>query len=428
MVKKIIAECCRILLGIVFIFSGTAKAIDPVGGAIKIEDYFLAFGLDNWSPFALMLSFFLASSEFALGVGMLAGIYRRYVSLILLLFMCVMTPLTLYLAIADPVSDCGCFGDVLVITNWQTFYKNIVLLIAAIIAFIYNQRLFQVYTFKVYWFVALYAYAFCFGFAYANYKKLPIVDFRPYKVGANIKQLMEIPEGAPQAEYSYSFIYEKDGVQKEFTLENYPANDSTWTFIDQKNELIRPGYEPPVSGFIVYDDANNDITGQLLDNRKGVFLLISPKLDEADDSRLEEINNVYDYAKEYGYDFYCLTASTPEAIREWSDNTGAEYPFCLADETILQTMIRSNPGLMLLKDGTILAKWPYTGIPGEEELKPVMDGYLNQAAPAKTKEDGRILTNLLTFTLPLLFVFFYDYLVNRRKKKKMQPEKNEKDN
>ncbi|WP_106830013.1 BT_3928 family protein [Parabacteroides pacaensis] len=420
MVKKIIAEFCRILIGIVFIFSGTVKAIDPVGGAIKFEDYFMAFGLDVLLPFTLVFSFCLAALEFTLGICMLLGVYRRYISFLILVFMAVMTPLTLYLAIANPVSDCGCFGDALVITNWETFFKNIVLLAASIFVFIHNQLLYQVYTFKAYWFVTLYSYIFCIVFAYTNYKNLPIVNFRPYKIGANIPQLMEIPESAPQAEYVYSFIYEKDGIQKEFTLENYPANDSTWKFIDQKSKLIKPGYEPPVKGFTIYNSDDNDITDEILQNNKGVFLLIAPKLESASDSHLEEINDLYDFAKEYGYSFYCLTASSPEQIQEWSDNTGAEYPFCFTDETILKTVIRSNPGVVLLKNGTILAKWSHYQLPEEEKIKPLVEGYLN-ATVVKAKEEGRIITNLLSFTLPLLLVWFYDFFRNR--KKELQPEK-----
>lgn len=416
MVKKIIAECCRVLLGIVFIFSGTVKAIDPVGGAIKFGDYFTAFGLDALQPFALLFSFCLAALEFALGVCLLLGVYRRYVSLLVLLFMLFMTPLTLYLALADPVSDCGCFGDAWVITNWQTFYKNLVLLAAAAVVLRYNQLLYPVYTFKAYWFVALYSYIFCLGFAYANYKKLPLVDFRPYKVGADIPALMAVPEGAPQAEYSYSFIYEKNGEQKEFTLDNYPADDSTWTFVDQKTQLIRPGYEPPVKGFSIYSADDEDITAEILHDPQGVFLLVAPKLEAADDSHLEEINNIYDYAKEAGYPFYCLTASTPEAIREWSDNTGAEYPFCFTDETVLKTMIRSNPGLILLKNGTILSKWSHNQLPAEEQIPQVMDALL-QKGTAESQQDGRMGPDLLGFTLPLLLVYLYDYARNRRKRK-----------
>lgn len=414
MIKKIAAECSRVLIGIVFIFSGVVKAIDPVGGAFKFHDYFIAFGFDSLQPFALMFSFCLAALEFTLGVCMLLGVYRRYTTFLTLLFMAFMTPLTLYLAIANPVSDCGCFGDAIVITNWETFYKNIILLAAAITAFIYNQKLFQCYTFKVYWFVALFSYVFCIGFAYVNYTCLPAVDFRPFKVGANISELMSIPADAPQPEEQYTFIYEKDGVKKEFTLDNYPEGDSTWTFVDQKVKIITPGYVPPIKDFSITDSDGEDITDDVLHDFRGVFLLVSPKLEQASDADIERLNSVYDYALEEGYMFYCLTASTPGQIDEWRNNTGAEYPFCFTDEVTLKTIVRSNPGLVLLKNGTILQKWAHGQIPEEEQLKRVMGSYLN-AKTVKPKEDGRLLTNLLSFTLPLLFVWGYDYLRNRRK-------------
>ena len=165
-VIKILVEMCRLLIGVVFVFSGFVKTVDPVGGAIKIGEYLTAFGLDKLQPFTVLLAFNLSAIEFALGICMLLGVYRRYVSFLILLFMAFMTPLTLYLALFDPVSDCGCFGDALVLSNWETFCKNIVLSLAAVVTFVYNQRLFQCFTFRAYWFVALYAYLFGVGFAY----------------------------------------------------------------------------------------------------------------------------------------------------------------------------------------------------------------------------------------------------------------------
>ena len=368
-VLKILAELCRLLIGVVFIFSGFVKAVDPMGGAIKIGEYLASFGLDMLQPFTVLLSFNLSAIEFALGVCMLLGVYRRYVSFLILIFMAFMTPLTLYLALFDPVSDCGCFGDALVISNWETFFKNIVLSLAAIVTFIYNQRLFQCFTFRAYWFVALYAYLFGVGFAYYNYNHLPVIDFRPYKIGANIPKLMEMPEEAPQDEYKYTFVYEKDGVKKE-----------------------------------------------IIGNPGPVLLLVAPKLEEADDEQMDEINGVYDYALEHDIPFYCVTGSSPEAIDTWSDNTGAEYPFRMADEVLLKTIIRSNPGLVLLKGGTILGKWHYNDIPAEEEVKAVMDRCLDESN-IKSKEDGTLATNLLTFTVPLLLVWMYDLLRFRRKRK-----------
>lgn len=415
-VIKMLVECCRLLIGIVFVFSGTVKAIDPMGGAIKIGEYLASFGLDKLQPFAVLFSFNLSAIEFALGICTLLGVYRRYTSSLVLLLMAFMTPLTLYLALFDPVSDCGCFGDALVLSNWDTFYKNIGLLAAAVFLFIYNQRIFPFYTFRVYWFVPLYAYLFCIGFSYRNYNHLPIIDFRPYKVGANIPALMSIPPGAPEDEYVYTFVYEKDGVKKEFTLENYPANDSSWTFVESKTELVKQGYLPPVASFNIYKEDGEEVTADILENPRPVLLLIAPKLEEADDEQMDQINGMYDYTLEHEIPFYCVTGSSSEAIEAWSDNTGAEYPFRMADEVLLKTIIRSNPGLVLLKEGTILGKWHYNDIPPEEEVKAVMDAYLS--GTAKSKEEGRLITNLFTFTVPLLLVWLYDFLRFRRKRVK----------
>lgn len=415
-VLKIGVEACRLLIGVVFVFSGFVKAVDPMGGAIKIGEYLASFGLDMLQPFSVLLSFNLSAIEFTLGVCMLLGVYRRYVSFLILVFMAFMTPLTLYLALFDPVSDCGCFGDALVISNWETFFKNVVLSFAAVVAFMYNQRLFQCFTFRVYWFVALYAYLFSVGFAYYNYNHLPVIDFRPYKVGANIPQLMEVPEGVPEDEYTYTFVYEKDGVKKEFSLDDYPANDSSWTFVDSKTELIRKGYQPPVAAFNIYNEADEDVTEEIIGNPNPVWLLVAPKLEEADDEQMDVINGLYDYAVEHNIPFYCVTGSSLEAIHAWADNTGAEYPFRMADEVLLKTIIRSNPGLVLLKDGTIRGKWHCNDIPVEENIEAVMARCLEDN-PAKRKEDGNLLTNLLTFTVPLLFVWIYDLLRFRRKRK-----------
>lgn len=404
-IRQGLAYTSRALLGIVFLFSGAAKAVDPMGGAIKIGEYLSAFGLDQLQWLAVPFSINLASVEFTLGTCMLLGVYRRYASILTLLMMLFMTPLTLYLALYNPVADCGCFGDVLVITNWQTFYKNLVLLIAAIIAFRYNQYAKPGYSFKAYWFVAIYSYLFCVGFSMRNYWHLPILDFRPYQVGVNIPQQMSIPDDAPQDEYLYTFIYEKEGVQREFTLENVPADDSTWTFVSSESKLIKQGYVPPIHDFMLLTFEGEDKTEELLSDTTTLFLLIAPKLETANEERIDEINNVYDYAREHKLKFYCVTGSDEEATHVWTDYTGAEYPFLFADETMLKTMIRANPGLILLKQGTILQKWHYNDIPAEETLAQTVASCLQGSQ--KDKKEGQVITNLLTFTLPLLLVRLY---------------------
>jgi uncharacterized membrane protein YphA (DoxX/SURF4 family) len=413
---KVLAEFSRLLIGIVFIFSGFVKAVDPMGGAIKIGEYLTSFGLDKLEPLSVLLSFNLSAIEFVLWICMFLGVYRRYTAFWVLLFMLFMTPLTLYLALFDPVSDCGCFGDALVISNWETFFKNVILSVAAIITFKYNQRLFPIYTYRAYWFVALYAYLLGIGFAYYNYNHLPVIDFRPYKIGTNISQLIEIPEGAPEDEYQYTFVYEKDGIKKEFSLEDYPANDSSWTFVETKTVLTQKGYQPLIDNFNLYNIEGEDVTESILQDSGLVFLLIAPKLEKAADERMDAMNDVYDYASEEGFSFYCVTGSALDAIEFWRDHTGAEYPFLTADEVLLKTIIRSNPGLVLLQGGTIKKKWHYNDIPDEYTIKGEIARCLVEN-DIKSKEDGFLVTNLLTFAVPLLFVWVYDLIRNRRRRK-----------
>jgi len=413
---RILAEFSRVLLGVVFVFSGFVKAVDPIGWAIKIEEYLSSFGLGSLHFLSDLAAFNLAAIEFMLGVCLLCGVYRRYTTFLTLLMMAFMTPLTLYLALFNPVSDCGCFGDAIILTNWETFYKNVVLIAASFFVFIHNQKLKPLYTFKVYWFVALYAYLMCILFSFYNYNHLPVIDFRPYKVGANILDLMMIPESAPEDEYEYTFVYEKDGIRKEFTLDDYPQDDSAWTFVDSKTKLIKQGYIPPIEAFNIYDLQGEDVTDDLFANEEGLFLLIAAELEKASDKRVDDINYLYDYCLERNLPFFCVTGSSQEAIARWSDNTGAEYPFLLADKVLLKTIIRSNPGLVLLKGETILWKWHYNDMPEDEQLQEVYDHYLSQGEGEIKKEYSFLITNLLTFPLPLLLVWFYDYFRNRRKK------------
>ena len=410
--RKIIAEICRIILGVTFLFSGTVKAIDPVGGAIKMEDYFNAFGFSFFNPIALFASINLSAVEFVLGICIIMAVYRKLTTICMLAFMAFMTLLTLYLAIFNPVHDCGCFGEAIIITNWQTFFKNVLILFpASVVTFIYYKKLTPIYTYKVYWFAVLFGYFFSVGFSYYNYYNLPIMDFRPYKNGANIPQLMSFPEGALQDEYH--FVYEKNGKKEAFTPETAPVDDPAWTFVESK--LIKQGYVPPITSFELYDKNEDNIAEEILAEENGVFLLIAPSLEKANEKNIDEINNIYDYSVENRLKFYCVTSSTIEGINAWINNTGAEYPFLTADDVTLKTIIRSNPGLVLLKSGTILKKWHYNEIPSEKTAKDVIDGLLNPSGEKKDKEMSPWVLIVCCFTLPLLLVWIYDYFRNRRK-------------
>ncbi|MDR1557732.1 MAG: DoxX family protein [Tannerellaceae bacterium] len=414
---KALAEFCRLLIGIVFLFSGFVKAIDPMGFEIKIGEYLAVWGMEGFRFLGLTVAFNLIAIEFSLGLSLLLGVYRRYTSLLVLAFMLLMTTLTLYLVLFNPVTDCGCFGDALVISNWETFLKNIVLLAASVFVFVHHRRLWPCYSNRVRWFAPLFAYACCLYFAQWNYKHLPLIDFRPYKEGVHIPAQMSIPEGAPEDEYRYAFVYEKEGVRKEFSLDDYPAEDSSWTFVESRTELVKKGYTPPIPAFVIYDREGNEATDRILGHSGDIFLLIAPRLEEASDEHIDEISNLYDYALEHEIPFYGLTGSSGEAIGDWTDRTGAEYPFLETDEVVLKTFIRSNPGFVWLRNGTILKKWHHNDLPGEETADRLLRVYREGIAGNEKRNDW-IYISVFTFTLPLLLARIYDFLYFRRRKKR----------
>lgn len=414
---------CRFALAFVFIFSGFVKAVDPLGSQYKIQDYLEAFGIAGWFPsfFPLFVAIILSTLEFSVGVYFLFGIRRKLSTALALIIMGFMTPLTFYLAIANPVSDCGCFGDAWVLTNWETFIKNVFLLLAAISVFKWGNRIIRLVSESSQWLIALYSLIFIIGVSLYCLTYLPVIDFRPYKVGTDIPQSMIIPEGAKKSVYESTFILEKDGVKKEFTLDDYP--DSTWTFIDTHTVLKEKGYEPPIHDFSIVRTADGeDITEEVLNDKNYTFLLIAHRIDQADDSNIDLINEIYDYCMENGYKFYCLTSSLDDEIEQWRDKTGAEYPFCIADDITLKTIIRSNPGLMLIKDGVILNKWSHNELPDEYALT----GKLDKLSIGKLQP--RVLSHtmgaiFLWFVIPLLIFLGIDILVVRRLERRKKIEK-----
>ncbi|MEL5896182.1 BT_3928 family protein [Bacteroides sp. GD17] len=420
-VERVWVNACRFLLGALFIFSGFVKAVDPLGSFYKIQDYLTAFGIISWFPSYLPLFFGIALSavEFCVGVFLLLGIRRKVASTLALLLMIVMTPLTLYLALANPVSDCGCFGDAWVLTNWQTFGKNIVLLIAAVSVFKWPDLILRFITPKMEWMISMYTFLFVFALSFYCLGDLPILDFRPYKIGTNIKAGMEIPENAKPSVFESRFVLEKDGKRQEFTLENYP--DSTWTFVEARTVLKEKGYEPSIHDFSMMSlDSGDDITDSVLSDKGYTFLLVAHRIEEADDSNIDLINEIYDYSTEYGYGFYALTSSSEDEIELWRDKTGAEYPFCQMDDITLKTIIRSNPGLLLIKEGTILNKWSDSRLPDEYVLTDSLDK-LELGQQKQVSDVNTIGYVLLWFILPLMLVIGVDILVVKRRGKYINP-------
>lgn len=399
---------CRLLIALTFIFSGYVKAVDPLGTQYKIQDYLAAVGLGGAIPdwITLLAAVLLSALEFCLGVFLLFNIRRRTVSKVVLGFIALMTLITVWLVICNPVSDCGCFGDAIKLTNGESLAKNLVLLGCAIMVAKWPLRMVRFISESNQWIVVNFTILYILISSIYSLYKLPPFDFRPYHISASIRDGMRIPEGAKEPKFETTFLMRKDGKTKEFKLENYP--DSTWEFVDSKTVEVERGYVPPIHDFAIEDmKSGEDITQRVLDNRGYAFLLIAPHLENADDTNFGDIDRVYEYAQTNHVPFLCLTASGSKAIDHWIDITGAEYPFCLSDETALKTIIRSNPGLVLIKDGRVVNKWSHNFLPKADELQ----GPITQAAVGKMPDDtvwSRIMKVLLWFVLPLLVLTIAD--------------------
>ncbi len=416
-----LVNACRFLLGATFVFSGFVKAIDPIGTQYKLQDYISAVGMGGIVPdiVTLLASVALSALEFSLGVFVLFAIRRHLVSKILVAFMAVMTLITVWIALFNPVKDCGCFGEALRLTNVQTLLKNIVLLAASVVVAWRPLRMYRFLSRSTQWIAINYTILFVLLLSAHCLYHLPLIDFRPYHIGMNIKKGMEIPAGAPQPEFETTFILQKNGVKKEFTLDNYP--DSSWQFVDSKTVQTKEGYVPPIHDFSIQKADGDDITDSVLTAKGYIFLLVSPHLEQADDSNFGDIDLLYEYCQERKIPFYCLTASTKKDIDHWADITGAEYPFCFTDETTLKTIIRSNPGLLLLKDGTIIRKWSHNDLPSSSSLNAPLSKLSIGAMPS-TSLGETIMKVVLLFFVPLILLVFADrtwawtrYLRKKRK-------------
>ena len=367
---RLIASISRTLLGIVFVFSGVVKAIDPQGTVYKIEDYLKAFGgfFTDLLPLAETAAWLLIITELLLGVCMLLNVRTQWTAWISLLFYLVMTPLTLYIALTNPVSDCGCFGDAIVLTNWQTFWKNVVLIILSIVLVLLRKSVHQLWSNWMEVVLAALTIVVAIAFMAWTRHHLPVKDFRPYKIGNHLPTLMEYPEDAEPDVYEYSFVYEKDGVEQTFTLENYPKGDSTWTFVRQNSKLIKKGYEPPIHDLEIINAEGEDLTWDILESEEPVTLVVMYDLAKADKSQMAKVEALAsnlsflasspDNLIASSPNFYILTGSGTDEIIAFS----MEYPtlsecICTCDPVTLKTIVRANPGVIVLQNGVVIDKY-----------------------------------------------------------------------
>ena len=410
---RLVKNLCRIIVGIVFIYSGFVKGIDPLGSDYKFTDYFNAFGMGWMNATTLFFSFALSLVEFLIGIALLFNLWVSRMAWGSLLFMAFFTPLTLVLALTNPVSDCGCFGDAMILTNWQTFWKNIILLLLAIMIFMYRKEykssLPLVGQFS---FLAL-AGAGMLCLSVYCYRHLPVLDFRPYAVGKNITEGMRLPEGAEPDQYEVTLKYKnkQTGEVQSFTEENYPWQDTlNWEYESSSERLVKKGYITPIHDLVIEHPTLGNITEEILEDDNHTILAVAYNLTQSDVQYQPAINRLAEYAQEKGIRFYGLTSSSERDIETYKKRYHVPYEFCTADEIQLKTMIRSNPGVIILREGTILDKWAGKDVPDVKELQ---DTDLTAYCMYSREQMQRI---YLVYSIILLF--FVAYLLIPRKKGK----------
>jgi hypothetical protein len=404
----------RILVGATFLFSGFVKAVDPLGTAFKLNDYFVAFGMEAFKGTGIYLSMALLSLEMTIGISLIFNIWHKFNVWVLTFITVYFTGLTLFIALTNPVSDCGCFGDAIKISNWATFYKNILLLGLTFVLLLsknrFNTRLISIQTQKVMWFIFI---IFSLAIALYSLRSLPPIDFRPYKVGTNLIEARKIPADAEPDQYKNFFYYEKNGNIKKFDEDNYPWQDSTWHFLEMETELVKKGYDSPYNNLVFFDSNQNDVTESILNNAEYTWLLVSYDLSAIPLSMYDKIHAFLIEAESKNIRFNLVTSAGDSDIKTFEYRSGVGLPVITADEILLKTIIRANPGIVVLHKGIIVGKWNFNSFNTEDVTliqKPLESG-LSEKAALKTR---LIILNLAAI---LLLIFLVAMGIERIKNK-----------
>lgn len=354
--KNIITQFSRIFVGVLFIISGLIKLDDPVGFSYKLGEYFgeTVLNLPFLIPFSLAIAVFIVIFEVILGVMLLVGYKPKFTVWSLLLMILFFTFLTFYSAYFNKVTDCGCFGDALKLTPWQSFTKDVVLLFFVLIIFI-NQKLIRPFLPKKANNIVVYiSLLICIFLAYWVLNHLPIIDFRPYKVGTNIKKGMEIPEGAPKSVIEMTFIYKVNGINKEFTEKDLMNIPEGATFVERKDNIISLGYVPPIHDFTMELDGS-DYKDELLEEPK-LMMFVMYDLAKSDKDGMKKLVKLSQDAKAKGYKVIAMTANVGDDVAKTKAEYGFAFDFYFCDATTLKTIERANPSIIILEKGTITQK------------------------------------------------------------------------
>ncbi len=423
---KTLRIICRVAIGLLFIFSGYVKAIDPMGSHIIFGEYFKAFHLTAIMPVFLPLVVVGAPiAELLIGFCALMGVRMKETAWAAVLFMVFFTILTFILAVFNPVTDCGCFGNAIKLTNWETFFKNLVILPFVGVLFWQRKNYKSFASCRAEWITAACLLLFSGGLMWYSYRHLPLIDFMAYKVGNNIKELMTYPENAETDVYETKLYYEKDGKTQEFGMSNLP--DSTWKFVDSKSILVKKGYEPPIHDFTIITADGRNIADSVLSLPGYVFLLAIPHTETASTKQMAKVNALADYCMtQDNLHFFALTGSGDEQKAEFAATTGAMYPFYSTDEKPLMSMVRSSPGLLVMNNATVLAKWSRFDIPTPEEVEKEIVQQQNEKIIIDHQIYERMITEILaviTFAAMIVWGVIFRRLYKKRLQKQIAASK-----
>jgi len=362
---KYIITFIRIVVGLLFIFSGLIKANDPLGLSYKMNEFFEVWHVPGLAAWSLTLSVLMIGFEIIAGIALLLGAAFRVFSFLLLLLTVFFTFLTAYVYLTDKIKECGCFGDCIKITNAETFWKDVILLALVLVLFAFRKRIKPLFNGKITATLMVITVILAFGIQWYTLNNLPYYDCLPYKKGANIWEKMQPPPGATRDVFKTVMIYQKDGVKKEFDETNYPWQDSTWTFVDSKSVLVQKGNaEPAIKDVVISDYSGNDQTQQILTEKGYTFLLFIKDPAHANTANLDRIRQLAATANQLNIPFYILCSAgqqEAEAFMKQHHLEGAQW--MTIDGTVSKTAMRSNPGLMLLRDGTVTQKWSFRNYP-----------------------------------------------------------------
>lgn len=362
---KYILWLIRIIVGVLFIFSGLVKANDPLGLSYKMDEFFEVWKMHWMMPFSLTLSVMMIAFEIIAGVAVLLGYAQKVFSVLLLGLIVFFTFLTAYVLFSGKIKECGCFGDCIKISNEETFWKDVALTVLGLILFIYRKKIQPIFSGKTGTPLMVLTAIFSFGVQWYALAHLPFHDCLPYKVGVDINKDRKIPPGAKPDVYETMLVYEKDGVKKQFTTQNFPWQDTTWKYVSSESKLIEKGNaEPKIKDFIISDYDGNDVTENVLTAPGNTLLLFVKDIEKASTENMNKLHDLIEDAEKNNVPTYILCSATKEqaeAFRKANNiEKGVLYMF---DGTVSKTALRSNPGLMLLDQGVIRGKWSYKDYP-----------------------------------------------------------------